>query len=272
MNNQQIIPVMTTFDNNYSAPAAVCFYSLLKNSNKDYQYNLYVLNTDITEENKVKLRKTIANFPNAKLEFINMQGKFEDLFKNTKSKGHYTKEMYYKFLAPSIFPQYEKIIITDVDVVFMSDISQIYNDFSVEENLYLYGHRLPDRKDNWTEKFLEKTYEKEWTFEEYSKLNISAGFLVFNLKKMREDDLETKFVDFAMKNAYRIKQPEQDTINFICYPLIKYMPFRAVFCSYLYDVYKIAEDFSKSLVYSALEIKQTFENSPPDTISLCNQC
>ena len=55
-----------------------------------------------------------------------MQNKFQDLFDATFTKGHYSKEIYYKFLAPSLFPQYEKMIITDVDVVYTGDISVQY--------------------------------------------------------------------------------------------------------------------------------------------------
>lgn len=55
-----------------------------------------------------------------------MNNKFDDEFDVMKTKAHYSKEVLYKLLAPTIFPQYEQIIITDVDVVFCGDIAEIY--------------------------------------------------------------------------------------------------------------------------------------------------
>lgn len=50
-----VIPVIHFFDNNYVVPAAVSFYSMLTNANKDYEYALYVGHSDITDENQKKL-------------------------------------------------------------------------------------------------------------------------------------------------------------------------------------------------------------------------
>ena len=41
--NKQEIPIMFCFDNNYVIPAAVAFYSMLENCNKNYFYRMYVL-------------------------------------------------------------------------------------------------------------------------------------------------------------------------------------------------------------------------------------
>ena len=60
MNN--IIPVMHCFDNNYVIPAGVAFYSMLENADKSYQYKLYVLHSDITQENQDLLFETIKKF------------------------------------------------------------------------------------------------------------------------------------------------------------------------------------------------------------------
>ena len=100
---KEIIPVMHCFDNNYALPAAAAFYSLLENSNNNYFYKLYVLNSDISLENQNKLQETIKNFDNASLEFININTKFDDLCLETFTKGRFTKDMFLKFIAPSVF-------------------------------------------------------------------------------------------------------------------------------------------------------------------------
>lgn len=121
----EIIPVLHCFNDAYVIPAAVSFYSMLEHADASREYRLYVLHSDISEEHRKKMQETISPFKNATLEFIDMKGRFEDLFSDIKFKAHYSKEMFYKFLAPSLFPQYDKMMITDVDVVWMDDIHLI---------------------------------------------------------------------------------------------------------------------------------------------------
>ena len=55
--NENIIPIMHSFDNNYVIPASVAFLSMLENADKNYFYKLYVLHSDITEKNQKELKK-----------------------------------------------------------------------------------------------------------------------------------------------------------------------------------------------------------------------
>ena len=91
-NSNTIIPVMHCFDNNYVIPAAVSFYSMLENADAKYEYKLYVLHSDITQQNRVKLTQVVQKFPNASIEFVNMSNKFNDIWQDLKFSGHYSKE------------------------------------------------------------------------------------------------------------------------------------------------------------------------------------
>lgn len=51
------IPVLHFFNNKYVTPAAVSFYSMLENADKNQNYILYVGHSDITKENQEKLKK-----------------------------------------------------------------------------------------------------------------------------------------------------------------------------------------------------------------------
>ena len=252
------IPVVTCFNNNYCAPAAVCFYSLLKNSNPDYFYKLYVLNSEITPENKYKIESTINKFKNTSITFINMNNKFQDLFDSLKVKGFYSKEMFYKFCIPSLFPQYEKIIITDVDVCFLGDISKEFLKIDLS-NSYIGAFKTFLLKNSLPYNYL-KLYETNFTETEQKAVQYAGGYYIYNLDKMRKDSLEEKFINFAIKNCKRIIQPEQDTINIICYPYIKNLNVNSLVCTYVYDIYKTEEDFNNDLNYSAQEIKYAMQN------------
>ena len=87
------------------------------------------------------------------------------------------------------------------------------------------------------------------------KLRTAGGFYIFNLKKMRADRLEDKFIACAEQNLHRLRQPEQDVINLVCRPYITHLPANTLICSYLYDIYKKEADFYKDYYYSAEEVR-----------------
>lgn len=240
-NNKQIIPIMHCFDDNYVIPASVSFLSMLENANPRYFYKLYVLHTDISEKNQNTLNSIVSKFNNADLQFIDMNNKFNDEFDVMKTKAHYSKEILYKLLAPTIFPQYEQIIITDVDVVFCGDIAEIYDEGQFDE--YIAGIAYH----NVLENFMRNTYEAQFSSEEIRKLLIGAGLLCVNLKKMREDGMEAKCVAYLEQNLHRLKQPEQDVLNLVCYPKIKLLPERFMVCTYLYDMIENNEFFGNEI-------------------------
>lgn len=240
-NNKQIVPIMHCFDDNYVIPASVSFLSMLENANPRYFYKLYVLHTDISEKNQNTLNSIVSKFNNADLQFIDMNNKFDDEFDVMKTKAHYSKEVLYKLLTPTIFPQYEQIIITAVDVVFCGDIAEIYDEGQFDE--YIAGITYH----NVLENFMRNTYETQFSNEEIRKLLIGGGLLYMNLKKMREDGMEAKCVAYLKQNAHRLKQAEQDVLNLVCYPKIKLLPERFMVCTYLYDMIENNEFFGNEI-------------------------
>lgn len=56
------------------------------------------------KKNQNTLNSIVSKFNNADLQFIDMNNKFDDEFDTMKNKAHYSKEILYKLLAPTIFP------------------------------------------------------------------------------------------------------------------------------------------------------------------------
>jgi lipopolysaccharide biosynthesis glycosyltransferase len=253
------IPVMHCFNNNYVIPAAVASHSMLLHASSDFHYKIYILHSDITKENQTKLRDNLKNFANADVHFIDMAHKFSELFLKTETKGHYSKEMYYKFLAPSIFTQYEKIIVSDVDVLYLGDISRNFIDFDVNAEQIIAGTPGLVKADSFITDCL-RAYEKHFSPSEIDALQIGAGYYIANLKMMREDNIEKKLIEYTSKNTHRLQQPEQDALNIVCHPRIKILPANAMVCTYSYDLYESEADFAKDLRFSASEVREALLN------------
>jgi len=248
---------MFGFDNNYVIPAAVAFYSLLEHANKKYDYKIYALHSDITLENQEKLRETIAEFADfSTLEFVDMSDKYDELWSQMHIKGHFTKETIYKILTASIFPRLPKLITSDVDVVFLDDVSESYFALDTTEDIYLAGVHIVGKiipyYDNYKENYTEEEIEKV--------KSLCGGFLVVNLDKFRKDKMEEKFIQFFKDNAYRINQAEQDVLNLCCYPKTKKLPLRYIACTYLWDFYKTPDDFKNDAYYTETELQGAMDH------------
>lgn len=250
------IPIMFCYDKNYVIPAAVAFYSLMNNANKEYNYILYTLHSDITDEQQKKLIETVKMFHNCSLEFVNMNQRLDDFWKKNYKGDHFSKEVMYKLLAASIFPQYEKIIISDVDVVFLGDISSSYFSLDGNNKDYIAGVKPIGKVQEYL-----KNYSPEWSEDEIVQLGeICGGYIVMNLKKIREDNFEKVFIDSLEKNGYRLNQMEQDIFNITCHNRISHLSLNYVACSYLWDYFQKEDDFNNDINYSNLQIKSAMDN------------
>jgi lipopolysaccharide biosynthesis glycosyltransferase len=256
MNN--VVPVMFCFNENYVIPAAVTFQSMLETVAPGIVLKLYVVHDDISPESQKRLETVVSCFPSASLTFINPANSIDDLFSETKTRGHYSKEMFFKFLAPDLFQQYDKIVISDVDVAFMADVSRDYHDFDTESEYYLAGSPGLVKRGSWVDKIVAR-YQQKFSKEEISKLLVCAGYFIFNLKKMRSDGCQQKFLDYAKDNAHRILQPEQDVINVTCHPYIKILPADSIVCSYSYEYYDSKADYACDLRYSSDEVESALK-------------
>lgn len=222
------IPVFFTFDRNYVVAAEVAIYSLLKYASPAYEYKLYVLHTDIPASLQKEMAKLAGRFKNTSLEFINTS-LFNDDRNILTSKSHFSKEIYYKLIAAEIFPQYDRIICSDVDVVFLHDISESYF-MHADKFFYFAGVGQILESDRM------KSYKDKFNEEEINllKKEIAAGYLLMNLKAIREHSMQKRLTDYYKANYHRLCLPEQDCIILCCWPAIEYLPMKFCVCNSYY--------------------------------------
>ncbi len=214
----QIVPVLFTFDKYYVVAAEVAIFSLLKNASPTYQYNLYVLYRNLPTKSQRKLKSIVQKFQNAAIEFIDMTSldyKYSDL----PSKKHFSKEIFYKLTAAEIFSQYDRILCSDVDVVFTGDISPSFFMFENEPFYFAGVGQIikSTRMDTYKQDFSKKE-------QDILKYEINAGFLLINLKEIREKSMQKTLTDFYLNNFHRTPLPEQDTLTLCCWPALKFLP------------------------------------------------
>lgn len=203
------IPIVFAFDNNLSLPACVCLSSLLTNAHEDTFYDIFILHASNIVLKKEGLNQISQYYKNCRIQYRQVDSTFDSAF---EIRG-ITTPAYYRLLIPELIPEYDRIIYSDVDVIFRSDLSAIYANTDLAD-YYVAGvnslsHLVPDYKHYYTEK-LHLDPEKI----------IYSGNLIINSKKIKEDNLIPLFKEQA-KNDYKFQ--DMDILNIVCRGKIQYL-------------------------------------------------
>jgi len=232
------IPVFFTFDNNYVVPAAVAFWSMLNTANTQNEYELFVLHSDISAENQQLLQSIVAKFSNASLKFIDTKGFLQDEWKDGNFDEHdtlFTSDALVRCFGARFFPQYDKIIYSDVDVVFKGDFSELW-DIELGDN-YIAAVKsafLKYSKD-------ELSHLKPEHYAKFKDSYFAGGIWVLNLKKIRVDNLEEKMMDVVRDKTIIKRWNDQDVMNIACDNKVYYLPLNYISYPYMTDLLRKPE-------------------------------
>lgn len=193
------IPVVFAFDNNLIESAGVCMTSLMLNAKPDTFYDFYILHSPSINLREDELLKIIETFAHCSLRFIKVDESFENAFEIR----HVTKATYYRLLIADFLTEYDRVIYSDVDIIFRQDLQEVYN-LDIGDN-YVAG-ALDIGMNSFEKKYVEALGLTQWTY-------IQAGFLLLNLEAIRKDNLVEEFKSQAANN-YRYQ--DQDVVNIVC--------------------------------------------------------
>ena len=232
------IPIFFSFDNNYVEPAAVAIFSLLNSAKKNNNYDLYVLHSNIESPKQNILKKIVKSFENAKITFIDTHGFldkyfYEFNFSNSFAKSKFTPDTLARCFASRFFPNLDKIIYSDVDVIFTDDISELYLK-DMQDN-YFYGVKNAFMK--WDKS--ELSHLSKENFEDLKDSYISGGIFLINLKQIRNDDIEKQMIKIIEDKSILKKWNDQDVINLACKGKIGFIPLNYISYPYLIDYLNI---------------------------------
>ena len=231
-----IIPVVFCFDKRIILGASVAIKSLIDCANPDTVYDIRIFHSDIDLENQ----KNISQLSKATRHNISYHYIDPEIFKNAPHNNHsWTELVYYRLLIPEILKEYNKVIYSDVDVMFKGDLSEIYN-----INLEGYEMGAVPVELNRENKMICHQYFPE---NKNDKIYISS-FLVMNCALMREEKTVDKFFDVIKKFGKRLKFFDLDTMNIACDKFLP-IPFGyGVFQSIFYS-----DDFTSGREYRFLK-------------------
>lgn len=211
------IKVVFAFDENYVTQGLVSALSLLDSSREreeDGKYEIYFLmDGPIDSVVEDEFSRYLSSYENlVRFKFVASDG----FCAGGYDSRHVTRSTFLRLELPELFGC-DKIIYSDVDVLYLSGLSELWLT-NLEENFLA---AVVDVGFNRRAVFEKKRKELPYWDRYFAKRRGSyfqAGLMLMNLKKMREENMVDRWREMSNE---RFEYQDMDIINITCYPLIK---------------------------------------------------
>lgn len=211
------IPVFFTIDDDYAPYLGIALHSLIENASRDYDYDINILHEGLSEEHLRKL-KALAE-PGFNLRFFHMADKIagiENACHNKLRQDYFTPTIFFRLFIPRMFPEYDKGIYLDSDIVVPGDISKMY-EIPLEDKLI---GACRDLSICGIPELVAYTNRGVGVGIEHY---INSGVLLMNLKALRSAKLDERFLELLTTYRFENIAPDQDYLNVLCAKRIRYL-------------------------------------------------
>ena len=220
MKTIESIPVFFAADDNYAPCLAVALHSLMCNASAKYHYRLIVLygHDGLSDTNRARLARLSRE--GFEVEFMSMSQRFDGVTDRMSCRlraDYFTLTIYFRLFIPTMFPEYDKAIYLDSDVVVKGDISKLYNT-NLEDNY------IAACTDYSVQHVPELVHYIENGVGVPRMSYINSGVLLMNLRLLRERNLGERFLTLLNKYHFDSIAPDQDYLNVLCHGRIHYLP------------------------------------------------
>ena len=215
---KKVIPVFFAIDDQYAPCLAVALHSIIENASDKYFYRLIILHQQLSKKNMTRLGRYTCD--KARVDFVRMEERFEGISASRMSDNLrpdcFTLTIYYRLFIADMFPEYNRGIYIDSDICVPGDISKLYEK-PLGDNLI---GACPDFSIFDVPPFV--NYTKEAVGVDVHRY-INSGVLLLNLKRLREVQLGSRFMQLLNKWHFDSVAPDQDYINALCKDQIYYL-------------------------------------------------
>lgn len=216
------IPILFTFDQLLEMPAGVCMTSLLAHADKDTFYDIFVLHGPDCDFSKSHLNQLPQLFGNCKITFRKVVGEFVGGF---EIRG-IPETAYYRLISPELIPEYDKILYSDVDVIFREDLRKYY-ELDLGNNYFAGVDNCSALRPS-VQKYLAESLHLD-----YRKGYYYSGNLIINSALIRLDGKMNEFRKLGKNNYF---QQDMDIMNIACNG--RFLPLGPSYCltNFLYEL------------------------------------
>ena len=193
----------------------VALTSLKENASKDYNYRIIVLNGGLTQENKNALLK--HNKDNFSLEFGDVNHELAELKQHVPAEYYFTLASFYRIFIETMYPDIDKAIYLDCDIIVNGDISELYN-IDLQDNLLA----AVNEQNCFLNPLMTQYINVVTGISPFKYFN--SGVLLMNLKEMRKFQLKNRFIDMFVTYHFESPMVDQDYLNNLCRKRVMLLP------------------------------------------------
>lgn len=210
MNNSKNVNVFFASDERYLPYLSVALVSLSEHASDEYIYNIKILSEGFSDESLDATRAVLKE--NIKVEAFDVSEKIESVKAHLelRLRDYYSVSIYYRMFIPSMFPELERAVYLDSDIVLLDDVARLY---FTDIGKSLVG-AVTDESVVGVPVFCD--YVKRQigigSAEEY----FNSGVLLMNLSEMREAAVEKTFLYLLRTYNFNTVAPDQDYLNLLC--------------------------------------------------------
>lgn len=218
------VSVMFAVTSSWLIPLAVAIRSLCLHSDPRRNYELHIVHHGLEEEKMKELGKAVSGYPGVSLGFSLLPERLLRILRH-RDCGRFSPLTYGRLLAADLFPQHDRLVYLDVDVLLKGDVAELYDadlhgapigavrDCAVLQSIST--GRLPGHLEYISGMGVTDPF-----------LYCNTGVLVMDLGQMREQETEDRLLRLLEAHPGSFPYMDQDIINIVFHGRIAPLPLR----------------------------------------------
>lgn len=191
-------------DDLYAMPTAVTIRSIINQVSRSAKYNVYVCTFSLSEENISRLESLSCEQCRVIVKHLDIND-YQDKIKLISQRSHVTPSALIKFELPDIFPDLQRILYIDSDIIIKSSLDVLF-DLDIKDYYLAASFELWKHLDNLY-------YNLNWN--KHTDFYFNSGVLLINLQLMREDEISNKLWYYKIHQA-KTTLMDQESFNAVC--------------------------------------------------------
>ena len=213
---KNLIPVISSSDDNYAYPLGIMFISLLENTKNPEKFHLFIIDGGITVNKKNSILKEVEK-RGSQLTFLTIN---DDVYADFPTRAHISAPAYYRISIPELFDEsVTRAIYLDCDLIIKNDL-QVLWDFDLEGNAIAAAENISS-----------STYKASGLKQpDY----FNSGVMIIDLDNWRKNNIPNKVRNFKINHPELICTNDQCALNGVFKGRWKRLPLNWNFQSGLY--------------------------------------
>ena len=218
----KVVPVFLTINNEYAPYAACAIRSLTQHTDPSRFYRVIILYDSLSLSNRIKIRNLVTR--NCEIQFrklasnLYLRAIIRHCSTKTGAGDFFSSAVYfYRSFISRLFPQYDKAIYIDSDVILRDDIGELF-DIDLGDNVI---GACVDPKMPACREFNDYAINTLGIrVDEY----VNSGVLLMDTKKLRKMHYLSTMVNLMEQYNASFIAPDQDYLNLILRGKIMHLP------------------------------------------------